>query len=125
MGAIRSIATTIIHRRIGCARNMRAPAIGAHWRSRPAKSKASTTIGPRCCSSWPAKASDPMRLVESGQNIIGVLIVLATAQIIGWGTIGLLTVVGGQVAADLHMDITAVFAGSSVLYVVMGLCAPI
>src|SRR6266700_2091326 len=80
--------------------------------------------GPRCCSSWSARAPDPMRFGESGQSIIRVLIVLAITQIIGWGTIGLLAVVGRQVAADLHMDISAVFAGSSVLYVVMGLCAP-
>jgi predicted MFS family arabinose efflux permease len=54
-----------------------------------------------------------------------VLIVLAIGQVIGWGTVGLLSVVGGQVAADLHMDITAVFAGSSIFYVLMGLWAPI
>ena len=57
--------------------------------------------------------------------MLRVLIVLATTQIIGWGTIGLLAVVGGQVAADLHMDISAVFAGNSIFYVLMGLCAPI
>ncbi len=53
------------------------------------------------------------------------LIVLAIGQVIGWGTIGLLAVVGTQVAADLHMDISAVFAGTSIFYVLMGLCAPI
>jgi MFS family permease len=53
-----------------------------------------------------------------------VLIVLAVGQIIGWGTIGLPAVVGRQMAADLGMDIVEVFAGTSVLYVVMGLCAP-
>jgi len=66
-----------------------------------------------------------MRFLESGKKIIGVMFVLAIAQVIGWGTVGLLAVVGGQVAADLHMDISAVFAGSSVLYVGMGLWAPI
>jgi MFS family permease len=68
---------------------------------------------------------EKMRFLESGKKIIGVLFVLAIAQVIGWGTVGLLAVVGGQVAADLHMDISAVFAGSSVLYVGMGLWAPI
>ncbi|UPJ53591.1 MFS transporter [Bradyrhizobium sp. 200] len=66
-----------------------------------------------------------MRFSESGRKIAGVLFVLAFAQVIGWGTVGLLAVIGAQVAADLHMDISAVFAGSSILYVVMGLWAPI
>lgn len=62
---------------------------------------------------------------KSGKSIARVLIVLAIGQVIGWGTVGLLSVVGTQVAADLHMDISAVFAGSSIFYVLMGLCAPI
>jgi MFS family permease len=66
-----------------------------------------------------------MRFLESSRNIIRVLIVLAIAQVIGWGTVGLLAVIGGQVAVDLHMNISAVFAGGSILYVVMGLWAPI
>jgi MFS family permease len=56
--------------------------------------------------------------------MIVVLIVLAIGQIIGWGTIGLPPVVGREIAADLGIDIVEVFAGTSVLYVVMGLCAP-
>lgn len=39
--------------------------------------------------------------------------------------VGLLAVVGGRVAADLHVDISAVFAGNSIFYVLMGLWAPI
>ncbi|CAN7288760.1 MFS transporter [Bradyrhizobium sp. LjRoot220] len=66
-----------------------------------------------------------MQVLKSGKTLFRVLIVLAIGQIIGWGTIGLLTVVGGQVAADLHMDLSAVFAGNSIFYVLMGLCAPI
>jgi len=66
-----------------------------------------------------------MPFPESGKSIARVLIVLAITQVIGWGTVGLLAVVGGQVAADLHMDISAVFAGNSIFYVLMGLCAPI
>jgi MFS family permease len=66
-----------------------------------------------------------MRFSESGKKIAGVLTVLAVTQVIGWGTVGLLAVIGAQVAIDLHMDISAVFAGSSILYVVMGLWAPI
>ncbi|MEH2527895.1 MULTISPECIES: MFS transporter [unclassified Bradyrhizobium] len=66
-----------------------------------------------------------MRFPDSGKHIIGVLLTLAIAQVIGWGTVGLLAVIGARVAADLHMDIAAVFAGSSIFYVVMGLWAPI
>lgn len=65
-----------------------------------------------------------MRLPVPNPRIARVLIVLAFAQIIAWGTIGLLAIVGRTIATDLHMDIAAVFAGSSILYVVMGLCAP-
>jgi MFS family permease len=75
---------------------------------------------------------DPIRLCEErtrslkpGSNIIGVLVVVAIGQIIGWGTVGLLAVVGRQVAADLDMDISAVFAGNSIFYVTTGLCAPL
>lgn len=63
--------------------------------------------------------------LESGKSILRVLIVLAIGQVIGWGTVQLLSVIGGQVAADLQMDISAVFAGSSIFYVLMGLWAPI
>ena len=65
-----------------------------------------------------------MRLAVSGKKIGRVLIVLAITQVIGWGTVGLLAVVGVQIAADLQMDISAVFAGSSIFYVLMGLWAP-
>ena len=59
------------------------------------------------------------------KKIIPALIVLALAQVIGWGTVGLLTIVARQIAADLQMSLEAVFAGNSVQYVLMGLCAPI
>jgi MFS family permease len=62
--------------------------------------------------------------LNENRNMIVVLIVVAIGQIIGWGTIGLPPVVGREIAADLGMDIVEVFAGTSVLYVVMGLCAP-
>jgi len=58
------------------------------------------------------------------RKIVFILIVLAIAQVVGWGTIGLPPVIGRQIAADLHMDIVAIFAGTSVHYVAMGLCAP-
>lgn len=53
------------------------------------------------------------------------LIILAIAQIIGWGTVGLPAIVGQQIAIDLKLGIATVFAGSSVLYVAMGLWAPV
>ena len=65
-----------------------------------------------------------MRLFDFNRRIVVVLIVLAVTQLIGWGTIGLLSVVGRQVANDLGMDLATAFTGSTVLYVTMGLCAP-
>ena len=66
-----------------------------------------------------------MRSLESGKKIIGVLVVVAIGQVIGWGTVGLLAVVGREVGADLGMDISAVFAGNSIFYVATGLSAPV
>ncbi|MBR0975100.1 MFS transporter [Bradyrhizobium japonicum] len=65
-----------------------------------------------------------MRFLKSDGRLVGVLLVLAITQLIGWGTIGLPAVVGRDLAADLGMSLPMVFAGSSVLYVTMGLCAP-
>ncbi|KYG98952.1 MFS transporter [Bradyrhizobium sp. DOA1] len=65
-----------------------------------------------------------MRFLKSDGRLIGVLLVLAITQLIGWGTIGLPAIVGREMAADLGMSRPAVFAGTSVLYVTMGLCAP-
>lgn len=66
-----------------------------------------------------------MQLRGPDKKITIVLFVLAVTQVIGWGTVGLPAIVGRQIAADLGMNIEAVFAGSSVLYVVMGLWAPV
>lgn len=66
-----------------------------------------------------------MQLSGPDRKIIGVLFVLAVTQVIGWGTVSLPAIIGRQVAADLAMNIEAVFAGTSVLYVVMGLWAPV
>jgi len=65
-----------------------------------------------------------MRFLKYDSRLIGVLLVLAITQLIGWGTIGLPAVVGRDLAADLGLSLPMVFAGSSVLYVTMGLCAP-
>lgn len=55
---------------------------------------------------------------------IRILIVVALAQIVGWGSVSLTAIVGTAIAADLGVDIAAVFAGNSVHYAVMGLCTP-
>ncbi|UPK32539.1 MFS transporter [Bradyrhizobium sp. 186] len=65
-----------------------------------------------------------MRFLKSDSRLIGVLLVLAITQLVGWGTIGLPAIVGRDLAADLGMSLPAVFAGTSVLYIAMGLCAP-
>src|SRR5471032_2349232 len=65
-----------------------------------------------------------MRIPSFDRKISVPLLVLSVTQIIGWGTIGLPAIVGRQMAVDLKMDIPSVFAGGSVLYVVMGLWAP-
>ncbi|WP_375314062.1 MFS transporter [Bradyrhizobium sp. A5] len=65
-----------------------------------------------------------MRFLRYDSGMFGVLLVLAITQLIGWGTIGLPAVIGRELAADLSLSLPAVFAGSSVLYVTMGLCAP-
>lgn len=65
-----------------------------------------------------------MRFLKSESGMIGVLLVLAITQLIGWATITLPAVVGRDLAADLGLSLPAVFAGSSVFYVTMGLCAP-
>lgn len=66
-----------------------------------------------------------MPALLADRKIVGALLVLAVTQIIGWGTVGLPAVVGRQMADDLHMTIAAVFAGTSVLYVTMGLTSPL
>jgi predicted MFS family arabinose efflux permease len=66
-----------------------------------------------------------MRFFGFDRKVITALFALSIAQIIGWGTVGLPAIVGRQIAADLRMDISSAFAGTSILYVVMGLCASV
>lgn len=70
-------------------------------------------------------AGEAMQTLKRSPSILRILVVLAIAQLIGWGAIGLPAVIGRQIAADLNMSLAAVFAGTSVLYVVMGLLAPL
>lgn len=65
-----------------------------------------------------------MRFFKSGSGLIGVLLVLAITQLIGWATITLPAIVGRDLSADIGLSLPAVFAGNSVFYVTMGLCAP-
>ncbi|MFM0185860.1 MFS transporter [Paraburkholderia nemoris] len=66
-----------------------------------------------------------MRISLSDRKVAIPLFVLSVTQIIGWGTVGLPSIVGRQMADDLKMDISYIFAANSVLYVVMGLWAPL
>ncbi|SIO62218.1 MFS transporter [Paraburkholderia phenazinium] len=66
-----------------------------------------------------------MRIPSFDRKIAVPLFVLSVTQIIGWGTVGLPAIVGRQMAVDLRMDLSSVFAGGSVFYVVMGLWAPL
>ncbi len=52
------------------------------------------------------------------------LVVLSVAQLIGWGAVSFPAVVSRDMAADLNIDISTVFAGTTVFYVTMGACAP-
>ncbi|WP_407157710.1 MFS transporter [Bradyrhizobium sp. STM 3557] len=65
-----------------------------------------------------------MPLLIADLRIFRVLVVLAITQLIGWGTVSLPAVIGRQLAADLGMDIAAVFAGTSVFYIAMGIASP-
>ena len=65
------------------------------------------------------------RFLGMDRQIAGVLVVLAVAQIFGWGTLGLPAIAGNQIAADLNISLPMVFAGTSTLYVTMGLCGPL
>ncbi|WP_244537156.1 MFS transporter [Methylobacterium pseudosasicola] len=55
---------------------------------------------------------------------IRLLVTIAIAQLVGWGSTSLTAIVGTQIAAELRVDIAAVFAGNAVHYAVMGLCTP-
>lgn len=59
------------------------------------------------------------------RKILSVLVILAITQVISWGTIGFPAVVSRQIASDLGLDVAVVFAGSSMLYLTMGLCSPL
>jgi len=59
------------------------------------------------------------------RSVLRIIGVLSLTQVIGWGTVVLPAIVGRQMAAELGMELPAIFAGTSVLYVVMGLCSPL
>lgn len=66
-----------------------------------------------------------MRFLHLPRRNVRLLAVLALAQIAGWGTVGLPAVAGSAMAAGLHLTLPVIFAGTSVLYVLMGLCGPL
>lgn len=56
---------------------------------------------------------------------IRVFSVLAVTQILGWGAVGVLPVLAPRIAGDLGLALATVFLGTSVMFVVMGLGAPL
>lgn len=63
--------------------------------------------------------------VLADRKIFAALVVLAVTQLIGWGTLGLPNVLGRVMAADLQMDLPAIFGSNSVFYLTMGLGSPL
>lgn len=59
------------------------------------------------------------------QRHVLVLLLLALTQIVGWGVVGVLPVIAVPVASDLGATLPSVFLGTSVMYVAMGLAAPL
>ena len=62
---------------------------------------------------------------RSDHSIPFIIAVLAVTQLVSWGTISLPAVIGEQLAQDLSLSLPAVFAGTTVMLVVMGLSAPL
>lgn len=56
---------------------------------------------------------------------IFILFILSITQITGWGVVGLLPVIADPVAAEFKVPLSGVFIGTSVMYVAMGLSAPL
>ncbi|WNJ89336.1 MFS transporter [Bosea sp. 685] len=65
-----------------------------------------------------------MRFLRLDTSYLRLLACLAVAQVVGWGTLSLPAVAGSAMAGDLSLGLTVIFAGPSVLYVAMGLWAP-
>ncbi|MGN7773587.1 MFS transporter [Phyllobacterium sp. 22552] len=63
-------------------------------------------------------------MTRSGQKILRPLVILSIAQLIGWGTVSFLAVISHEIGADLGLDISTIFAGTTVFYIAMGTCAP-
>ncbi|NNU48861.1 MFS transporter [Rhizobium sp. WYCCWR 11279] len=62
---------------------------------------------------------------QTETKILLPLIVLSIAQLIAWGAVGFPAVAAQLMAADLHMGMPAVFAGTTIFYVMMGACSPL
>ncbi len=56
---------------------------------------------------------------------VSVFLILAFTQITGWGVVGFLPVLASAIAADLHTTLPTAFLGTTLMYAVMGLIAPI
>lgn len=56
---------------------------------------------------------------------VSVFLILAITQITGWGVVGFLPVLASSIAADLHTTLPTAFLGTTIMYAVMGLIAPV
>lgn len=63
-------------------------------------------------------------MTEKRSQKLWVLVVLAVTQVIGWGSVSVLPVLGSRIASDLGMSLPAVFGGTSAMFVAMGLASP-
>ncbi len=53
-----------------------------------------------------------------------ILFILAVTQVTGWGVVGVLPVMAEPIATELHMSLSGVFIGTSLMYIVMGFVGP-
>jgi MFS family permease len=66
-----------------------------------------------------------MRRFEDGsRKTLRLLCILALTQITGWGAVSVLPVIATPVAVEFETSLPAVFAGTSIMFVAMGLAAP-
>ncbi len=59
-----------------------------------------------------------------GSPVARAVAALSVAQLIGWGAVSFPAVVSREMADDLGLDISTIFAGTTTFYVAMGACAP-
>lgn len=63
-----------------------------------------------------------MRDLDNRLNVS--LIILSITQLIGWGSVNFLPVVSRDIASDFGLDVSVVFASTTLFYITMALSAP-